>query len=152
MNLKLVFQILIIFTLLALSFSVQSETETVCPGGKDKVFVDENRGFACPGNLPVWKVERAIFEEVLKTNKELTLMINHLTAINNSLASVPSITQTSQETKNLLNNTITNFNKELRSSINSRFDQLPQELAASEAMKKLKEDILLEVDKKINAK
>lgn len=151
MHLKLVFQVLIIFTLTALSFSVQSETETVCAGGKDKVF-DMDKGFVCPSNLPEWKTARAIYEEILKSNNEMALMINHLTAISNSLATVPSMVQSSQETKALLNNTITNFNKELRSSINSRFDQLPQELATSEAMKKLKEDILQEVDRKINAK
>ena len=41
-----------------------------------------------------------------------------------------------------------NFNSELRSSINAKFDKLPLELAVKEAMRNLKEDILKLIKKR----
>lgn len=53
------------------------------------------------------------------------------------------------ETQNLLKTQIIAFNDQLMKTINKKFDQLPQELLASDAIKQLRLQILEEVDQKI---
>lgn len=50
-----------------------------------------------------------------------------------------------------LSDQVTSFKKSVNDSLDKRFDALPQELANSDALKKLKQDILDDVDRKIAA-
>jgi hypothetical protein len=50
-----------------------------------------------------------------------------------------------------LSNEVTSFENSVNVSLNKRFDALPQELANSEVIKKLRQDILDDVDKKLAA-
>ncbi len=76
----------------------------------------------------------------------LTDSKSYLSKINSQ---AEAIAKQTKETQDTLKNMVEIFNKDLRKSISERFDNLPQELVASPAITKLKEDILKEVDKKI---
>ncbi|WMJ09306.1 hypothetical protein [Nitrosomonas sp. sh817] len=133
--------------------SGSSATETLCNGKikRHKVIGGinsrEHVELRCEGESI--SLELATTKEMFRYNQQLAQANQLLGSIANFLSSTPNLAGNSLETKNLLNNAITS-NNELRSVINARFDQLAPELVTIGVIKKLREDILLEVDRRIS--
>lgn len=126
--------------------------EKVCIGqikkaGPSGVARNPPKKLQCQGNLI--SLEVATTKEMFLYHQKLAQANQLLSSIANNLSSMPNLASDSLETKNFLNNALTSH-YELRSTINARFDQLPPELITLSLIKKLREEILFEVDRRIS--
>lgn len=83
---------------------------------------------------------------LLKETQAVHALLNTLNT--SATASLAEISAATKSANNVLTTQVT-FNADLRKSIVEKFNSLPANLIASDVMKKFKEDILAEVDKRI---
>ncbi len=91
----------------------------------------------------------ASYSELVAVNANLNASVAAQNSLTVQMTKMQdSITQTNA----LLVAKVNTFSEDLRKSINARFDQMPAELANSDAIKQLRQDILKKVDDEISAK